>query len=109
MIKKLIKIKCRRGVGLELYRLWEEALSSSRWCVNRKHFVIAFLSHSYNQFWAFENFQNQNNCGVWVVEKKIRSKEPFTMFLKLQRTIGFHERTNKDLAVLGRYISQKEK
>jgi len=41
------------------------------------------------------------------LKKNIRFKEPsgLGIFLKLQRTAGFHERTNKDPAVLAGYLS----
>jgi hypothetical protein len=46
---------------------------------------------------------DSKNCGVWVFAKTIGFKEPsgLGIFLKLQRTAGFQERTNKDTVFLG--------
>jgi hypothetical protein len=50
-----------------------------------------------------ETFGIKELWGLGIWKNKIRFKEPsgLGIFLKLQRTAGFQERTNKDTAVLG--------
>ncbi len=57
------------------------------------------------QLWVFEHFQNQRTAGSDYWSKQVRVKELWVLqlFDKLQRTVGFHERIDKDPKVLGGY------
>jgi hypothetical protein len=46
-----------------------------------------------HRFWVFEKIQNQRTTSSGYFEN-----------FQIQRTAGFHERTGKDLVVLGRYL-----
>jgi hypothetical protein len=54
------------------------------------------------QFWVFKSFQNQRIAGFGYLKKKSDLKTcQFWVFQKLQRTTRFHQRTSKDLVILG--------
>jgi hypothetical protein len=96
-----------RGVNFE-WVWWESkrpltALQVSEPKTTSAGWVFDFCNTCW--FWVFEKFQNQRTASSRYLKKNpIQIIAGFGYFEKLQKIVGFHERTGKDPEVLGQCL-----